>query len=57
MKYRIRTCDSSFVGNLAECREWFESDSFSPKIPWFELINRGRYDCGFPWGEVTLEVV
>ena len=58
--YKLSTCDASFVGTLDECKEWFESDDFSPKLTplsWFKLEKCGSLQCGFPWGVITLEKV
>ena len=55
--WKISTCDNNFVGTFEECVEWFESDTFSPKLTkadWLKLRLEGKFQCGFPWGEVTM---
>lgn len=56
-KYTIKTCDSTFVGTLEECRSWLLADSFAPwkaADMWDQLVTIGKISLGFPWGEVGL---
>jgi hypothetical protein len=56
--YQMGSCDATFTGTLDQCFAWYESDPFSPRMSAEErqeLIETGKLNLGFPWGELTLK--